>query len=224
MHLVAFFLLLQSAVALLGIRTTAKYGRNRLCMATVEEIALNALVDTESAESEIPIPTYLPSSVGIDYVPLATMLATGDFKAADQFTRDSLIKLAGGDKTGRAFVYFSEVKALPKVDMCTIERLWLTFSNGKFGYSLQKRIWDAEKGNFDNFIRRIGWTKIENGSERKLKWFGSSEFVYTLDKAPQGHLPLTSALRGTQLLKELMTLKLWEEYDWKNYKDLKWGP
>ena len=105
-----------------------------------------------------------------------------------------------------------------------MERLWLTFSNGKFGYSIQKRIWDAERGNFDSFIRRIGWTKIENGSERKLKWFGANEFIYSLDKAPQGHLPLTSALRGTQLIKELMSYPLWEEYDWKNYKDIKWEP
>lgn len=192
--------------------------------ASVEDIAINALADTENNDSEIQIPTYLPSSMGIDYVPLATMLATGDFLSADQFTRDNLIRLAGGDKTGRNFVYFSEVKNLPKVDMCTMERLWLTFSNGKFGYSIQKRIWDAERGNFDSFIRRIGWTKIENGSERKLKWFGQNEFIYSLDKAPQGHLPLTSALRGTQLIKELMTYSLWEEYDWKNYKDIKWEP
>ena len=41
------------------------------------------------------IPTYLPSEVGVDYVPLATMLATGDFLGADQFTRDNLIKIAG---------------------------------------------------------------------------------------------------------------------------------
>lgn len=210
-----------------GLLSPRLLSRQRLATdlrASVEDIAINALADTENNDSEIPIPTYLPSSMGIDYVPLATMLATGDFLSADQFTRDNLIRLAGGDKTGRTFVYFSEVKNLPKVDMCTMERLWLTFSNGKFGYSIQKRIWDAERGNFDSFIRRIGWTKIENGSERKLKWFGANEFIYSLDKAPQGHLPLTSALRGTQLIKELMSYPLWEEYDWKNYKDIKWEP
>jgi hypothetical protein len=180
--------------------------------------------DVDAGDNDISIPTYLPSSMGIDYIPLATMLATGDFLAADQFTRDNLIKIAGAEAKGRNFVYFSEVKHLPKVDLCTMERLWLTFSGGKFGFSIQKRIWDVERGNFDSFIRRIGWTKVENGSERKLKWFGANEFTYTVEKAPQGHLPLTSALRGTQLLKALMTLPLWSEYDWKNYKDLKWGP
>ena len=170
------------------------------------------------------IPTYLPSDKGIDYVPLATMLATGDFFAADQFTRDNLIKLGGPDVQKRNFVYWTEVPSLPSTDLATMERLWLQFSDGKFGYSVQKRVWDIENGNFDNFIRRIGWTKQDNGSERKLKWFGKSEFIYDVDKAVKGHLPLTSALRGTQLVKQLMEHPVWTKYDWKNYKDLKWEP
>ena len=178
-------------------------------------------VSTASAPEEIP--TYLPSACGVDYVPLATMLATGDFEGADQFTRDALIKIAGEGAKKREYVYFTEVAKIPSIDLCTIERLWLQFSNGAFGYSVQKRVWDIEKGDFDNFIRRIGWTTVENESERKLRWYGQSEFIYTL-KAPKGHLPLTSALRGTQLMKKLMEHPVWSEYDWKNYKNLKWEP
>lgn len=52
--------------------------------------------------------------------------------------------------------------------------------------------------------------------ERKLRWFGANEFIYDVDKAPKGHLPLTSALRGTTLLKELLTHPVWEtEWQWK---------
>lgn len=178
-------------------------------------------VSTSSAPEEIP--TYLPSACGVDYVPLATMLATGDFEGADQFTRDALIKIAGEGAKKREYVYFTEVAKIPSTDLCTIERLWLQFSNGAFGYSVQKRVWDIEKGDFDNFIRRIGWTTVENESERKLRWYGQSEFIYTL-KAPKGHLPLTSALRGTQLVKKLMEHPVWSEYDWKNYRTLKWEP
>ena len=89
-------------------------------------------------------------------VPLATMLATGDYFAADQFTRDNLIKIGGPGPVSRGFVYWTEVDSLPETDLCTMERLWLLFSEGKFGYSIQKRIWDVENANFDNFIRRIG--------------------------------------------------------------------
>lgn len=150
------------------------------------------------------------------------MLATGDFKSADQFTRDNLIVISGAADAGRNFVYWTEVGIIPAVDLATMERLWLQFSEGKFGYSVQRRIWEVNDGNFDNFIRQVGWTKMDNGIERKLKWFGASEFIYDLDKAPKGHLPLTSALRGTQLLKQLMEHPVWTQYDWKNYDKLKW--
>lgn len=185
-----------------------------------QSVSSTRLLDTEADVA--PIPTYLPTERAIDYVPLATMLATGDFKGADQFTRDNLIKLAGPGAVKRAFVYWTEVPLLPEADLCTMERLWLEYSGGNFGYSVQKRVWDVENANFDNFIRRIGWTKVENGSERKLKWFGQSEFTYTVEGAPKGHLPLTSALRGTQLLKKLMEHPVWTKYNWKDYKNLKW--
>mmetsp|Transcript_17428 Transcript_17428/g.17517 ORF Transcript_17428/g.17517 Transcript_17428/m.17517 type:complete len:215 (-) Transcript_17428:40-684(-) len=175
---------------------------------------------TETPPGIEDIPKELPSVKGIDYIPLATMLAIGDFKGADQFTRDNLIKLAGPDAVRRGFVYFTDVKDLPTEDLVTMEKLWLLFSGGNFGYSVQRRVWDVEHQDFDNFIRRIGWTTIQNGIERNLKWFPPNEFIYDVEKAPKGHLPLTSALRGTQLIRALMAHPVWTMYDWKNYKDL----
>mmetsp|Transcript_20361 Transcript_20361/g.18499 ORF Transcript_20361/g.18499 Transcript_20361/m.18499 type:complete len:241 (+) Transcript_20361:70-792(+) len=209
-----------------SIRSVKSYqSLNKLYVTVPEDITetTNDIAET-STDLTPSIPTYLPSALGIDYIPLATLLATGDFLGADQFTRDNLIKIAGADKAGRNFVYWTEVHRIPSVDLATMERLWLQFSNGKFGYSIQKRVWDVENGNFDNFIRRIGWTKMDNGIERKLRWFGQSEFIYDLDKAPTAHLPLTSALRGTQLIKQLLTHPVWSQYDWKNYDKLKWEP
>lgn len=199
---------------------SVKY-RLRMVESGVEDDTEAKSASTESAAEEVP--TYLPSDCGVDYIPLATMLATGDYEGADQFTRDTLIKIAGPAAKKREYVYFTEANILPSTDLCTMERLWLQFSDGAFGYSVQKRVWDIEKGDFDKFIRRIGWTTVENDSERKLRWYGKSEFIYTL-KAPKGHLPLTSALRGTQLIKKLMEHPVWSEYDWKNYKNLKWEP
>ena len=103
--------------------------------------SLQSSTEIETENEPPSIPLYLPSSLGVDYIPLATMLATGDFLGADQFTRDNLIKISGAEGKGRAFVYWTEVKSLPKVDLCTMERLWLQFSDGNFGYSIQKRIW-----------------------------------------------------------------------------------
>ena len=75
------------------------------------------------------------------------------------------------------------------------ENLWLKYSKGQFGYSIQKELWESPKVNqdFEKFCRLIGWNKMDNGIERKLRWFGKSEFIYDLKTAPKGHLPLTSA-------------------------------
>lgn len=105
-------------------------------------VTVRSAVEESSAapkiEEEPEIPTNLPSDMGMDYVPLATMLATGQLEEADQFTRDALIQLAGGKESGRTFVYFTEVKKIPSKDLATIERLWNKFSKGKFGYTVQK--------------------------------------------------------------------------------------
>jgi hypothetical protein len=166
-----------------------------------------SLLPAYSAASEPVGKDVLKSERGIDYVPLANMLLTQDFQAADQFTRDTLIKLAGPGAQKRGFVYWTEVKQLPEADMLTIEKLWVKYSKGKFGYTVQRGVWKSPtvQGDFERFCRKIGWNLVENGIERKLRWFGKSEFIYDLEKAPTGHLPLTSALRGTQLLKALLT-------------------
>lgn len=171
--------------------------------------------DTDSNVADVTIPTKLPSDVGMDYVPLATMLATGQLAEADQFTRDALIVLAGSKEKGRSFVYWTEVKHIPSTDLATIERLWNKFSNGKFGYSVQKKKWRQSKGDFEAWCKKIGWTATDGEVERKKRWFGASEFIYDVKKAPEGHLPLTSALRGTSLIKELLNHPVWDNDDWK---------
>eukprot|EP00525_Craspedostauros_australis_P000922 CAMPEP_0198117110 /NCGR_PEP_ID=MMETSP1442-20131203/16478_1 /TAXON_ID= /ORGANISM="Craspedostauros australis, Strain CCMP3328" /LENGTH=211 /DNA_ID=CAMNT_0043775081 /DNA_START=11 /DNA_END=646 /DNA_ORIENTATION=- len=171
----------------------------------------SAATETEDAE----IPTNLPSDCGMDYVPLATMLATGQLKEADQFTRDALIEISGAKAKGRDFVYFTDVKNIPNTDFATIERLWQKFSKGKFGYSVQKRKMRQSKDDFEVFCRKIGWTTQDGDVERKKRWFGASEFVYDVKKAKEGHLPLTSALRGTSLMVNLLKHPVWDNEDWK---------
>uniref|UniRef100_A0A7S2UZV4 GUN4-like domain-containing protein n=1 Tax=Fibrocapsa japonica TaxID=94617 RepID=A0A7S2UZV4_9STRA len=177
-----------------------------------------AVVEAVSKE-ELPSPDDLPSSCGVDYIPLATMLMTGDFEAADQFTRDNLIFIAGEKAQERGFVYWTQVKDLPPVDMATMERLWLKYSNGKFGYTMQRKLYRLGKGNFEAFCRKVDWNVVDEGVERKRRWFGKSEFIYDLEKAPRGHLPLTSALRGTTLLKELMNYPAWDNEEFQAKKN-----
>lgn len=50
------------------------------------------------------------------------------------------------------------VRPRRSTDMATMENLWLKYSKGRFGYSVQKELWRKTKGDFENFCRRIGWT------------------------------------------------------------------
>ena len=81
-------------------------------------------------------------------------------------------------------------------------------------WSIQRR-WRQSKGDFEAFCRKVGWTTKDGEVERKKRWFGASEFIYDVKKAPEGHLPLTSALRGTSLLKNLLTHPVFDNDDWK---------
>jgi len=154
----------------------------------------------------------LESECGFDYVPLSTALQAGEFREADQLTRDALIKLAGEQAVDRGYVYFAEVPKLPIQDMATIDRLWQTYSNGKFGYAVQAQAWQSKKvnQNFDLFFERIGWKNKDGSLLRWLPEAKADEFIYDLEKAPKGHLPLTSTLRGQQLLDGLLNHDAWK--------------
>jgi len=161
----------------------------------------------------------MESAIGIDYIPLSGLLVSQQFEEADQLTRDLLIKIAGPVASEKGFVYWTQVKKIPSEDLATIERLWLKYSDGKFGYSVQKQIWNKQNQRFDLFCQKVGWKIEDNGVSRLRKFFGKSEFIYDLEKAPRGHLPLTSALRGTTLLKELFNHPVWETKEFASKKN-----
>ena len=137
-----------------------------------------------------------PSSVGIDYDPLQKYLLEQSFEEADRFTSSTLRKLAGDGAEHRGYVYFSEVKAIPDLDLITIDRLWTAFSQGKFGFSRQASLLKALNGSYEMLWPRIGWKKDGVWT----RYPGS--FDWSID-APEGHMPLINQLRGVRLIDAL---------------------
>jgi len=80
-----------------------------------------------------------------------------------------------------------------------VDLLWRSASKGKFGYSVQRELFIQTARRWPKFFRQIDWTTGENNIYRK--W--PAEFIYSMD-AVKGHLPLTNALRGTQLFQALL--------------------
>ena len=104
---------------------------------------------------------------------------------------------------------FVQVKDIPVEDMITFDELWKASSGGKFGFSVQRQVWRACDMKWAKFFMAIDWLEGENQKYRA--W--PAEFVYSAEEAKKGHLPLTNALRGTQLLEAILTH---QAFDTKN--------
>jgi hypothetical protein len=81
----------------------------------------------------------------------------------------------------------------------TIDQMWLTASNGRFGLSVQLRLWqqalaehpDNREAAVNAFRDRIGWKLAAPRAEVDFissDWLNESELTYSL-QAPEGHLP-----------------------------------
>ncbi|MEP0855182.1 serine/threonine-protein kinase [Trichocoleus sp. DQ-U1] len=104
----------------------------------------------------------LISTVGVDYSRLQDLLASGKWKEADQETAAVVLKITNREKEG--WLDIEAIKKIPDPDFCTIEKLWLRYSNGHFGYSVQKSIWQSVGGKlhagdktWQSFGDRLGW-------------------------------------------------------------------
>ena len=139
----------------------------------------------------------IPSKKGIDYGSLQKALIEQSFEEADRLTSGFLRELAGQDAIDRGYVYFSEVESIEEIDLITLDRLWVAYSQGKFAFSTQARILDSLNGRYDKLWPRIGW-KIDGVWTRY-----PASFTWTMD-APEGHMPLVNQLRGVRLMDALL--------------------
>lgn len=137
------------------------------------------------------------SGRGIDYAPLQQALARLQFEQADRLTSAILRQLAGDDAVRRGYVYYSEVPAFPAADLESLDRLWLVYSQGRFGFTVQLRLLRSLAGRWDQLWPRLGWKQ----GGVWTRYPGS--FTWSL-QAPEGHLPLVNQLRGVRLMDALL--------------------
>ena len=138
------------------------------------------------------------SASGINYEPLQRSLLEEKYEEADRFTTAALRKLAGPAAEDRGYVYFSEVDQIPSEDLISLDRLWVAFSKGKFGFSVQARLLNTLSGRYEMLWPKIGWKN--DGVWTRYP----NSFNWTIN-APEGHMPLINQLRGVRLMNALMT-------------------
>ena len=144
----------------------------------------------------------LKSELGIDYQPLQQLLARQDFQSADVLTLQKMCELAGTAAVERKWIYFTEVMNFPVADLQTLDKLWLMSSEGKFGFSVQRRIWLSVGKDFAKLWDKINW-RADNSWTRYPEGF-----TWNLT-APKGHLPLSNQLRGVRVIDAIFSHPAW---------------
>ncbi len=140
----------------------------------------------------------------IDYSSLQQALARQKFQEADVITRQKLCELAGEAAIKRKWVYFTEVEQFPPTDLSILDRLWFFYSEGKFGFSVQRDIWLSLGKDFSKLWTKIAW-------KNEISWTRyPNEFIWDLN-APKGHLPLSNQLRGVREIAALFAHPVWLE-------------
>lgn len=139
-------------------------------------------VEIESIKVKVLI---LASDVGVDYQNLENLLKAGQWKAADEETTRVMLKAAKREQQG--WLDEKSIEKFPCTDLRTIDQLWVKYSNGHFGFSVQKRIWLECGGEVDYETEcllgdRLGW-------RNKSRWLEINEYNYSLIST-QGHLPV----------------------------------
>ncbi|MEM9091136.1 MAG: GUN4 domain-containing protein [Cyanobacteria bacterium P01_F01_bin.53] len=129
------------------------------------------------------------SERGIDYTRLRDLLKAGAWQDADKETYEVMIR-AVGKKSGGYFTK-DELLNFPCQDLLTIDRLWVKYSNGRFGFSVQKKIYvDCGATLNGEFPGNTIWRKFSDlvGWRIEGKWVGYSSLTFDTS-APSGHLP-----------------------------------
>lgn len=171
-------------------QTPSLPNRNEIRYPTIDESQLNDA---------------LSSAVGIDYRNLRKCLAVKDFESANKETKSLFEKISSidldlmdPDPQNR------KIPRIPCTDICTIDRLWVKYSEGRFGFSVQFMIWS------DIYLRLYNEKKEFNRrekieiSEDELEFSANFDAMYKFyniigwndsvnriyqESAPEGHLP-----------------------------------
>ncbi len=121
----------------------------------------------------------LLSDVGANYTHLRDLLLAGMWREADEETRRVILKVARRENEG--WLNEDSIKKLPCTDLRTVDRFWVEYSQGHFGFSVQKRIYEEVGRDWEKMGDRVGW-RLERD------WLSISSLTYDVD-APIGHLP-----------------------------------
>lgn len=128
-----------------------------------------------------------------NYPELERLLREREWKEADQETLNIMLKEIGREEEG--LLDIASIEAFPCDVLLAIDQLWVQYSDDKFGFSVQQKIWQEVgspteyNAQWEEFGSNVGW-RVNN------EWLNVSEAIYST-QAPRGHLPFSLRGRGS---------------------------
>jgi hypothetical protein len=176
-------------------RTTDILDEGEGAIANSQTVELQFFCPLEVIISEPETPTddlssvYLRSVRGVDYTRLRDLLAAKKWTEADRETAKVMLQVVG--RTVKDWISREEIKEFPCTDLNTINQLWVKSSNGHFGFSVQRQLWQSlsttKDSDYVESARRFG---------EQVKWRKNNSWIdyndldsFTL-LASVGHLPV----------------------------------
>jgi dsRNA-specific ribonuclease len=148
-------------------------------MSQVEKRLGQELANTQVPISEMLAQVCLISASGVNYERLHRCLRDGRWQEADEETKEAMLRAVGR----MDYLPKGLIDEFPAEDLEIIDRLWVHYSGGRFGFSVQVEILQEVHEDWAAFSDRVGWQGQAKGDR-----------IYDLE-APRGHLP-SAAIRA----------------------------
>ncbi len=123
------------------------------------------------------------------------LLAAGKWKEADEETLAVMLKASSREKEHQFDT--ESINNFPCTDLRTIDQLWVKYSNGRFGFSVQKKIY-LECGGKTGEYNQKAWEEFGDRVEWRVegKWRdGWKSVAFNTSEPAEGHLPLVGHVR-----------------------------
>ncbi|MEA5598965.1 GUN4 domain-containing protein [Rivularia sp. UHCC 0363] len=102
----------------------------------------------------------------------------------------------------RGCIVSAHIKVITRRELVTINKLWVKHSKGRFGFSVQKRIWEKLGGGSDTSHT---YYEVQNKFGDAVGWRKGDEWLYYVDLynstrvKPPGHFPFALMLRSGEM-------------------------
>lgn len=170
---------------------------------TPPESRVDIWLPGEGITVDVPEPIPLSSTrplisetTGVDYTRLRELLQARKWKEADQLTHELILGVA--NRKDKGWLDTKSIENFSCEDLGIIDQEWVTASDGKFGFSVQKKIWKQvgnpqPNGSIEAWRQlwiNLGWKKGTITDYGGYVYYEDLSWEDTdFQKAPEGHFP-----------------------------------